>query len=213
MTATDTPRDEKAGWSSYCRPGNHDTCKSVGAKCACPCHDKEARKRTCSNCLRGNHGGCTTTTCAHHGCDTPRPPIQLVEETGSFVCGECDASFPSPQSLGAHRRYKHGQPGGDRTPPAAKGGKKPQRPILIELVDEEPPPPPPPPAPKKKPAELIVDLVEGADLAPGVWKRCALFHSPQSAKRMATRLATESAGYEWQASNDGRLFVRLPEAG
>lgn len=38
MSDTQVRSDQKAGWSTYCRAGNHDTCGSVQARCQCPCH-------------------------------------------------------------------------------------------------------------------------------------------------------------------------------
>lgn len=46
MTMTDIPRDEKAGWSSWCRRDAHDQCDTVGAICTCPHHGGPVTART-----------------------------------------------------------------------------------------------------------------------------------------------------------------------
>lgn len=37
--------DAKAGWSSWCRRGDHGTCDWVGARCACECHGAPAEQQ------------------------------------------------------------------------------------------------------------------------------------------------------------------------
>lgn len=38
MTDASVRTDQKAGWSTYCRGGNHDQCARVVARCTCDCH-------------------------------------------------------------------------------------------------------------------------------------------------------------------------------
>lgn len=187
--ATETPRDVHAGKSTNCRAGNHATCATLKARCRCSCH----------------------------GPDGQTSP-GAASSSAMLPCPDCAQSFASPQGLGAHRSRAHGyrSPVADKQTPPRSSGERPK--IVVELVDEEPPPPPPPPAPKLKPAEQIRALVEEATddgrLVVGEWKRVAVLATGRAAKGMATKLRKTEDGLEWQAADDGRLFVRLaPEAG
>lgn len=37
--------DQKAGFSTNCRAGNHSTCQTIGARCACTCHSDKQETR------------------------------------------------------------------------------------------------------------------------------------------------------------------------
>lgn len=180
--ATETPRDVHAGKSTNCRAGNHATCATLKARCSCSCHGAGGQEY----------------------------------KRDEFGCPDCAQSFSTAQRLGSHRARAHGYraPGAssDRQTPPRSSGERPT--VIVELVDEEPPPPP---APKLKPVEQIVALcrsaAEGDEMMPGKWKRVALFSTGRAAKAAATKLRRwDELGFDWQAADDGRLFVRIPEA-
>lgn len=152
-----------------------------------------------TTCRGGNHATCQTIgakcSCPCHGGNGQTPP-----QRAEFPCPDCDDVLLSAAGLGRHRSTKHASS-------SEAKAKAPVAAVVIELVEEEPPPPP---APKRKLIDEILATLKDDPIPLGQWFRIAVFPSQRAVRAMATRLQGHEYGsaFEWQTSDDGRLFVR-----
>jgi hypothetical protein len=117
MTVTEPRTDTKAGYSSWCRRGEHRTCETVKARCACPHHGTHGQQPPTPTTPAPKEQPMTVT--AEVTQLRPPPDDHPKPTPGDHVCPDCPRTFAAAQGLGAHRARAHGYRSPQRDKPAA----------------------------------------------------------------------------------------------
>lgn len=168
--------DAKAGYSSWCRRGEHRTCRTVTARCTCTCHGRHGQQPPTSAASAPKSKETTmNATAAEVTQLRPPPDVEPEKPAAGHACPDCDRTFATPQARGAHRAKAHGY----RNPPAAKPAAKSPRTVA------DAPTPATPPAPTNTDPWLLVVLT-GDDQRPST--RSIVVTSEHDARQTAELL-------------------------
>jgi hypothetical protein len=138
-TADDiTEHDTKAGYSSWCRRGEHRTCETVKARCSCPHHGAHGQQPPAPPTPSVKEPTMSTAT-AEVTPLRPPPDVEQKPTGGGHTCPDCGKTFAAPQGLGAHRSRAHGyrKAAPASKPPAAKREPAPKPTPKVEPENDQ----------------------------------------------------------------------------